>query len=75
MKKIAIILCLFLSILNLQAQKAMLSKPVSNMWLMRPSIVGTPVGQDADHNYFYVAVPSRSKTNVEHIYVVGKLSN
>ena len=72
MKKIAIILCLFLSILNLQAQKTMLSKPVSNMWLMRLNIMGTPVGQDADHNYFYVAVPSRSKTNIEHIYVVDK---
>ena len=72
MKKTTILLCLILALLNLQAQKTMLSKPVSNMWLMRPMIVGTPIGQDADHNYFYVGVPSKSKTNTNHIYVVDK---
>ena len=62
----------------LVAQSVSFPTPYKNLWVYRPSIYTTPVGQDDENTYFFVherAVATfKPKTYTDHLYIVNKES-
>ena len=78
MKKITLMTVFMVMIASLMAQSVAFPTPYKNLWIYRPAIYTTPVGQDDENNYFFVherAVATfKPKTYTDHLYIVNKNS-
>ena len=78
MKRITMTAVFTVLVASLVAQSVSFPTPYKNLWVYRPSIYTTPVGQDDENNYFFVherAVATfKPKTYTDHLYIVNKES-